>query len=234
MSGTPVLETDSLSTGHGGVAVTHDLDLRVGRGEIVALLGRNGAGKTTTLHTIAGVLPPVGGRVLIDGAAARGPLHKRARAGVALVTETRAIIRRLTVVENLRLGTGPIARGFELFPELEPLAGRKAGLLSGGEQQMLVLARVLAGAPKLLLVDELSFGLAPLIVRRLLTALREAAREQQTAVLLVEQHPIAALSVADRGYVLGGGRIALADDAGALRGRLDEIEQSYLSMGRSA
>jgi branched-chain amino acid transport system ATP-binding protein len=228
------LQTESLSTGYRGVAVTHDLDLRVDAGEIVALLGRNGAGKTTTLHTIAGILPPVGGRVLFGGSPARGPLHKRARAGVALVPETRAIIRRLTVLENLRLGTGPVERGFEFFPELKPFAGRKAGLLSGGEQQMLVLARVMAGSPKLLLVDELSFGLAPLIVRRLLGALRDAAKQQGTAVLLVEQHPAAALSTADRAYVLAQGRIALSGTVEELRGRLDEIEASYLSIGATA
>jgi branched-chain amino acid transport system ATP-binding protein len=233
MSGA-VLETQSLATGHRGVAVTHDLDLSVGCGEIVALLGRNGAGKTTTLHTIAGILPPVDGRVMINGETARGAIHKRVRAGVALVTETRAVIRRLTVLENLRLGTGPVERGFDFFPELKPLARRKAGLLSGGEQQMLVLARVLAGAPRLLLVDELSFGLAPLIVQRLLAALRGAAQEQGAAVLLVEQHPLAALSVADRGYVLAQGQIALAGSAEELRARLDEIERSYLSIGATA
>jgi branched-chain amino acid transport system ATP-binding protein len=234
MSAPAVLRTEALSTGYSGVAVTRELDLSVDAGEIVALLGRNGAGKTTTLHTIAGILPPVSGQIQLDGAAARGPIYKRARAGLALVSETRAIIRRLTVAENLRLGIGPVERGYDLFPELRPLANRKAGLLSGGEQQMLVLARVLASSPKLLLVDELSFGLAPLIVRRLLESLREAAERDKTAILLVEQHPIAALAVADRAYVLGGGRIVLSDTADSLRGRLDEIEESYLSIGPSA
>jgi branched-chain amino acid transport system ATP-binding protein len=234
MSDTTVLHTDSLSTGYSGVAVTHDLNLSVEAGEVVALLGRNGAGKTTTLHTIAGILPQVSGQIEIDGAVAHGPLHRRAREGLALVTETRAIIRALSVAENLRLGIGPVERGYELFPELRPLASRKAGLLSGGEQQMLVLARVLSGKPKLLLVDELSFGLAPMIVQRLLASLREAAERDNTAILLVEQHPIAALRVADRAYVLGGGRVVLSDTADSLRGRLDEIEESYLSIGPSA
>jgi branched-chain amino acid transport system ATP-binding protein len=234
MSETAVLQAEALCTGYNGVAVVGDLDLHVNSGEIVALLGRNGAGKTTTLNTIAGILPAVSGQVLLEGAPLRGPLHRRTLAGVSLVTETRAVIRRLSVAANLRLGLGPVETGFELFPELKPLAGRKAGLLSGGEQQMLVLARVLAGAPKLLLVDELSFGLAPLIVRRLLTALRQAAEQHGTGILLVEQHPVAALAAADRAYVLANGRIGLAGTATELRERLEEIEESYLSIGPSA
>ncbi len=231
--GTPaadvVLRTADLVVGYNGVGVAEDLNITVAPGEIVALLGRNGAGKTTTLQTIAGLQPPIQGTVELHGRPASGPLHRRARAGLAFVTETRAVVRKLSVTENLRLGQGSVNDGLELFPELRKLTRRKAGLLSGGEQQMLVLARVLSGRPEVLLVDELSFGLAPLIVRRLLEALQQAARRDNTGILLVEQHPVAALSVADRGYVLGRGRIQLEDTAQALRGRLGEIEETYLS-----
>lgn len=222
------LETRALAVGHSSVPVASGLDLTVGAGEVVALLGRNGAGKTTTLHTLAGILAPMSGDVLLSGRPATGSLHRRARSGLALVTEDRAVIRRLTVAENLRLGRGRPSDGLTLFPELEPLRNRKAGLLSGGEQQMLVLARVLASRPTLLLVDELSFGLAPLVVDRLLKALRDAANAG-TGVLLVEQHAAMALSIADRGYVLGHGKIELAGSGTQLEHRLEEIERSYLS-----
>jgi branched-chain amino acid transport system ATP-binding protein len=223
----PVLETRDLAVGYAGIAVCRGLELVVSTGEIVALVGRNGAGKTTTLHTLAGLLEPIAGQIEIGGEPATGQLHQRARAGLTLVTEERAIIHRLTVFENLRLGSGDPREALELFPELAPLRRRKAGLLSGGEQQILVLARSLAAKPRLLLIDELSFGLAPRIVRRMLDALRSAA-ESGTAVLLVEQHATMALSVADRAYVLGHGRIELAGRADELRGRLAEVERSYL------
>jgi branched-chain amino acid transport system ATP-binding protein len=224
-----VLQTEGLSVGYNKIAIARDLQIHVRAGEVVALLGRNGAGKTTTLNTIAGILPVIDGQVLFEGQPAAGALHRRARRGIALVPETRAVIRRLTVIENLRLGQGEPEHGLELFPELKSMAKRPAGLLSGGEQQMLVLARVLAGRPRLLLVDELSFGLAPLIVKRLLAALRRAADESDTGVLLVEQHPLTALEISDRGYVLAQGRIAIDGAAAELKDRLGEIEQTYLS-----
>jgi branched-chain amino acid transport system ATP-binding protein len=224
-----VLQTEGLSVGYNKIAIARDLQIRVRAGEVVALLGRNGAGKTTTLNTIAGILPVIAGQVLFEGQPAAGALHRRARRGVALVPEDRAIIRRLTVIENLRLGQGDPERGLDLFPELKSMAKRPAGLLSGGEQQMLVLARVLAGRPRLLLVDELSFGLAPLIVKRLLAALRRAADESDTGVLLVEQHPLTALEICHRGYVLAQGRIVIDGAAAELKDRLGEIEQTYLS-----
>lgn len=223
------LRTEALAAGYSGVPVVRDINIQVAPGEIVALLGRNGVGKTTILHTIAGVQSQIEGGIWIGGIKASGQLHRRARSGLALVTETRAIVRRLTVLENLRLGAGPVEAALDLFPQLRSLSKRRAGLLSGGEQQMLVLARVLAGHPALLLVDELSFGLAPLIVRQLLETLQEITRRDGTGVLLVEQHPIAALTVADRAYVLGRGRVELEDRADALLGRLDELEQAYLA-----
>lgn len=226
----PVLEIRDLSVGYGQVSVARGMSLTVSSGSIVTLLGRNGAGKTTTLNTVAGVIPPLAGEVLVSGTAASGPLHQRVRRlGIGLVTEDRAIIRRLSVIDNLRLGRGDVDLAFQLFPELESLRKRTAGLLSGGEQQMLVLGRCLAAQPRLLLVDELSFGLAPMIVRRLLEALRAIATDHDVAVLLVEQHPSLALSAADYGYVLARGEIRLSGPAAELRGQLHEIERSYLS-----
>lgn len=235
MSQRPVLELSDLTAGYGKVSVVRHLNMSVSSGQIVALLGRNGVGKTTTLNTIAGVIPTLGGRVLMDGQPVSGPLHRRARRlGVALVTEERAVIRRLSVIDNLRLSRGAPEAAFALFPELDMLRNRKAGLLSGGEQQMLVLGRCLATRPRLLLVDELSFGLAPIIVGRLLTALGTIAREHDVAVLLVEQHPKLALSVAHQGYVLNQGRIVISGPAAELSERLPEIERSYLAEPVSA
>jgi branched-chain amino acid transport system ATP-binding protein len=168
------------------------------------------------------------GSIEIDGSASRGPLHKQARAGLGLVPETRGIVNRLTVGENLRLGGGDREAAFELFPELRTLVRRKAGLLSGGEQQMLAIGRTLSTSPRLLLVDELSLGLAPLIVRRLLAALRQAVSAGQTGILLVEQHIQAALSVADRVYVLGRGGVQISGTPDELRSRYSEIEAAYL------
>ena len=229
MSTTSILSTHDLSVGYGQATVAADLNLEVHAGEVVALLGRNGAGKTTTLMSLAGAIPSLRGTVEFLGAPLVGPLHSRARKGIALIPETRAIVRKLTVVENLRLGEADVEAAFSLFPELRKFAKKQAGLLSGGEQQMLVLGRVLAVRPRLMLVDELSFGLAPLIVRRLLESLRDAVSQVDTGVLLVEQHPHAALSVADRGYVISQGRVAMQGDARELRARLPEIEEAYLS-----
>ena len=229
MSTTSILSTHDLSVGYGQATVAADLNLEVHAGEVVALLGRNGAGKTTTLMSLAGAIPSLGGTVEFLGAPLVGPLHSRARKGIALIPETRAIVRKLTVVENLRLGEADVEAAFSLFPELRKFAKKQAGLLSGGEQQMLVLGRVLAVRPRLMLVDELSFRLAPLIVRRLLESLRDAVSQVDTGVLLVEQHPHAALSVADRGYVMSQGRVAMQGDARDLRARLPEIEEAYLS-----
>jgi branched-chain amino acid transport system ATP-binding protein len=229
MSDVPCLRTQRLSVGYQGVAIVSDLNLTVAPGEVVVLLGRNGAGKTTTLHTIAGLLPPLTGDVYLGGQHAEGPLYKRARNGLGLVTEDRAIIRRLSVQDNLRVGGVELDRALAIFPELGPLRRRKAGLLSGGEQQMLALSRALAKGPRVLLADELSFGLAPLVVVRLLEAVRAVAREHGTGVLLVEQHATAALRFADRGYVIADGRISMDGSATELRQRIGEIEESYLT-----
>jgi branched-chain amino acid transport system ATP-binding protein len=157
-----------------------------------------------------------------------GPLHRRARQGMRYVSEERAIIRGLSTADNLRLGSGTIDEALQIFPELKPALRRSAGLLSGGEQQMLALARALSGDPKLLMVDELSLGLAPLIVSRLLDEIKRAAA-RGVGVLLIEQHLSTALAAADRGYVLSRGSVVLAGDAKALRKRSTDIEATYLS-----
>jgi branched-chain amino acid transport system ATP-binding protein len=223
------LETTDLAVGYNGHAVLRGLNITAGVGEIVALLGRNGVGKTTLLHSIAGALPLIDGSILLGGKPGVGPVHARARRGIHLVTETRAIVRKLTAIENIRLGRGDVALGLAIFPELRPLVSRPAGLLSGGEQQMVVLARVLSARPKVLLVDELSFGLAPMVVQRLSVALRQSSETYGTTILLVEQHPVAALSVAQRGYVLGQGGVEIEGSAAQLLGRMEDIEGAYLS-----
>ncbi|MEX0665884.1 MAG: ATP-binding cassette domain-containing protein [Acidimicrobiia bacterium] len=211
------------------MAVVRDVDLHVEPGEVVALIGPNGAGKTTTLLTLAGELPPIDGEVLLHGVGTKAPLFRRAQRGMGFVTEERSVFMRLTAAENLRVaGVAPDA-AIELFPELTPLMQRTAGLLSGGEQQMLTLARALARKPALLLADELSLGLAPLLVKRLLDTVRRAATEQSTGVLLVEQHVRQALGIADRVYVMQRGHIVISGAVDEVRGRLDEIEATYLS-----
>jgi branched-chain amino acid transport system ATP-binding protein len=225
----PVLECTGLVAGYSGMAVIRDLDLHVAAGEVVALIGPNGAGKTTTMLTLAGELPPLAGEVRFGGNPTKAPLSRRARHGLAFVTEERSVIMRLSAADNLRLAGVAPADAIALFPELEPLLGRNAGLLSGGEQQMLTLARALARRPTLLLADELSLGLAPLIVRRLLEAVRRAADERGTAVLLVEQHVRQALEIADRVYVMQRGQVAISGPVDQVRGRLDEIEATYLA-----
>jgi len=217
-----------LSAGYRGVPVVRELNLEVRPGEVVALLGPNGAGKTTTLETIAGLNHPISGSVELSGEKIGGtPAYQLAGRGLALVPEGRALFPGLTVREHLRLAGGRGGRGarggrdgrggqsrragsredelLEMLPELRKCLGRKAGLLSGGEQQMLAVGRALVTRPRLLLVDEMSLGLAPVIVDRLIPVLRRAADEMGSSVLFVEQHVALALEVADRAYVLTHG-----------------------------
>jgi branched-chain amino acid transport system ATP-binding protein len=225
---TAVLQAQGLSVGYGPNPVVHELDLTVRPGEVVALLGPNGAGKTTTVLALAGVLGCMGGEVLLHGVPNRQPLHHRVRKGLGLVTEQRAVLMSMTVAENLRVNRGDVALALELFPELYDHLDRRVGLLSGGQQQMLALARALSRRPSVLLADELSLGLAPIIVDRLLAAVRSAA-DTGTGVLLVEQHVHKTLTIADRAYVLQRGRVVLDGAAGEMVDRLGEVERSYLA-----
>jgi len=224
--GAAALEAQGLCCGYRGVQVVHDLDLAVAPGEIVAMLGANGAGKSTTLLTLAGVLPPIAGTVTLLGAPARGSLQQRARSGLGLLKESTSVFPTLTVAQNLALGRGAAERVYEIAPVLRTLERRRGGLLSGGEQRILAVARALAAEPKVLLVDELSLGLAPKITDQLLTLLREHA-DRGTATLLVEQHPAAALAVADRAVVLRRGEIVLESPARELVAQLDRLHDLY-------
>jgi branched-chain amino acid transport system ATP-binding protein len=224
-----VLAAVGLTAGYGTVATIHDINLELRPGQIVTLLGPNGAGKTTTLRTLCGGLVPLSGAVLMDGRPTRAPVHKRARQGIAYVPEERSIFRSLSCRDNLRLGDCDIKEALRIFPELEARLDAPAGLLSGGEQQMVALGRALSRRPRVIVADELSLGLAPLVVRKLLLALRAAA-SSGAAVLLVEQHVRQALAIADFAHVMRRGRIELSDSADSMLERIDEIERSYLSV----
>jgi ABC-type branched-subunit amino acid transport system ATPase component len=226
---TPLLEGRDLSAGYGGQPVVRGLDFTLEAGETVTVLGPNGAGKTTSVLTLAGAVPVISGELRWKGTPTRASLDRRARDGMSLVREGRSVITGLNVRDNLRLGC-PIASALRFFPELEEHLDRPAGLLSGGQQQMLTLARALGRDPELLIADELSLGLAPLIVRRLFSALRDAA-ERGVGVVLVEQHARQALELADRGYVLRRGQLELEGSATELLRQHDEIEGAYLSHG---
>ena len=202
-----VLEAIDLTVGYGDLAAVRNLSLQIHPGEVVALFGPNGAGKSTTLMALAGVLPCMSGEVRWLGRRTSASLTRLAREGLFLVPEGRSVTSRLTAGDNLRLGRGGVDKALDYFPELESLLNRRAGLLSGGEQQMLVLGRALAARPRVLLVDEVSLGLAPIVVSRLLASLRRAADEEDLAVLLVEQQARRALALADRWYLLSGGSV---------------------------
>jgi branched-chain amino acid transport system ATP-binding protein len=224
-----VLQAEALEAGYHGRPALRDFELEVNEGEVVAILGPNGAGKTTTLMALAGALNPFKGTVTMFGRPAPRSLHGRARQGLAYIAEDRSVFMDLTTEENLRVGRSDMKTAMRLFPELEALRGKRAGLLSGGEQQMLTLARALSRSPKVLLVDELSLGLAPKVVERLLDEVRRAATETGCAVVLVEQHIKQALKRADHAVVLRRGEVSLRGTGADLRNQESAIQQAYLS-----
>lgn len=222
----PLLTLDNVHAGYGPIAVLQGISLEVQPGEIVALIGANGAGKTTTLLTVSGCLKPRGGRVLLDGQEIHHlPAHEIVRLGICQSPEGRKIFPRLTVLENLQMGAftrrdkagidRDLAHAFELFPILAQRRAQPGGTLSGGEQQMLAVARALMGKPRLLLLDEPSLGLAPLVAVKIFEVVRRLNAEGMS-ILLVEQAARMALKLAHRGYVMETGRITMSDRAEAL------------------
>jgi branched-chain amino acid transport system ATP-binding protein len=229
---TSVLEIDSLTAGYDHAAVVRDLHLDVAEGEIVALLGANGAGKTTTLRAVSGLVRPLDGAIRFRGQDLRRVQPSaRAKLGIAHVPENRGLFFGLTVAEHFRLGYRgerlDADAAYRFFPALSELRERRCGLLSGGEQQMLAVGRALARHPELLLLDELSLGLAPVIVERLLPVVRQYADESGCGVVLVEQHIELALTIADRGYVLSHGEVVLEGMAEELRSNQGLLVSSY-------
>jgi len=227
------VELSGVTAGYDGAPVVRGIDLQVAAGEVVALLGPNGAGKTTILRVISGLVRPMSGSVQVLGLDIRRMLpHRIARRGVAHVSEGRSVFFGLTVAEHFRLGARGqrLERGAaeEYFPALRELRDRRAGLLSGGEQQMLALAFAMARRPKVLLVDELSLGLAPAIVERLLPILRRYASATGASVLMVEQHVELALEIADRAIAFNHGDLVMQGSASELRDDRSLLIASYL------
>jgi branched-chain amino acid transport system ATP-binding protein len=232
-----LLALEGLQVSYGGIRAVKGIDLHVERGELVCLIGANGAGKTTTLRAITGLVRAAAGRIVYDGgniAALR--VHEIARRGLALVPEGRGVFAQLTIEENLAMGAyarndragvaADVERAFTLFPRLKERRRQTAGTLSGGEQQMLAISRALMSRPKLLLLDEPSMGLAPLMVERIFEVVRGIAAEGVT-MLLVEQNARLALEVSHRGYVLEGGLVAFSGEARSLLGDA-RIREAYL------
>jgi branched-chain amino acid transport system ATP-binding protein len=238
-----VLELDNVDAFYGRVQALRGVSLTVGEGEMVALLGANGAGKTTTLRTISGLVRAKSGRITFDGRDITGAsAEATARAGLAHIPEGRGVFGRMTVWQNLKMG-GYVGRlsaaalgarideAVALFPRIGERLGQQAGTLSGGEQQMLAIARALVASPKLLLLDEPSHGLAPKAVHEVFALLAQL-RSRGVSLLVVEQYAAAALEAADRAYVLDRGRIALAEDARTLAHDARRLEKAYLGTSR--
>ncbi len=239
----PLLEVRDLHTYYDNIAALRGVSLTVSEGEIVALIGANGAGKSTLLKSITGLTPPRQGEILMEGRRLNGvPAHAVVRLGVAMVPEGRQIFGRLSVFENLEMGAftrtdneavkRSFEQVFELFPRLAERREQIGGTLSGGEQQMLAIGRAIMAAPRLLLLDEPSMGLAPILVQQIFRTIREINREG-ASILLVEQNANAALSLANRGYVLRVGQIVMEDAAEALKEN-EQVKEAYLGGGTSA
>lgn len=217
-----LLQVEQLSAGYGDAVVLHDISLTLGEGQTLALLGRNGVGKTTFMDTLAGATQHHGGRIMLGGVALHKlPSHARAHAGIGWVPQERNIFKSLTVDENLtavaRPGAWTPQRAYDMFPRLAERKGNLGTQLSGGEQQMLAVARALVLNPKLLLLDEPLEGLAPIIVEELLRAMARITREEGLSAIVVEQHPQAILAISDQAVVLDHGCVVHASDATTLR-----------------
>lgn len=234
---TPVLQFKSVNTHYGAAHILKDVDLEIYDGELVSLLGGNASGKTTTLKTILGFVPPTSGAVFIGGENANDwNTADRVKAGVSMVPENRRLFKRMTVRENLEIGAylredeenfdADIERVFDLFPRVKERLNQKAGTLSGGEQQMVAVGRALMARPQILLMDEPSMGLAPVLVAQNFEII-DQINQAGTTVFMVEQNASMALSIADRGYVLQTGQVVLADTA---KGLLEnpQMRQAYL------
>jgi branched-chain amino acid transport system ATP-binding protein len=238
-----VLELRELSVPRGGRDVVRGVTLEIAAGEVTTLLGPNGAGKSSLVLAVAGVLKPSGGSVLLDGVEITGKRPERVRGmGIAVVPEGRRLLSELTVEDNLRVATYSLSReeaaagrtrALELFPELERLLPAQARALSGGEQQMLVLAQALVTAPRFICIDELSLGLAPVVVQRLIPVIREIAGSG-TGVLLIEQFATIALGLANRAYVMEGGQLRYSGTAAELREHPEMLQSAYLLRGGTA
>ena len=237
MSIPPILEVHDLKVSYGGIHALKGIDLHIGAGELVALIGSNGAGKTTTLKALAGLLHCTAGKLHYEGSSLHHlPSHLRVSAGLALVPEGRGIFARLTVAENLQMGayirnddkqiSVDLERMYTLFPRLAERRTQLAGTLSGGEQQLVAMARALMSRPKLLMLDEPSMGLAPMMVAKIFETIKEISA-QGVSILLVEQNARLALEAAKRGYVLESGTITLSGEAGELLGS-DAVQRAYL------
>jgi branched-chain amino acid transport system ATP-binding protein len=233
----PLLEVSAVRARYGAIEALKGVSLTVGEGEVVTLIGSNGAGKSTTLRSIAGLTPAFAGRITYDGEDITGvPADEIVTRGIALSPEGRRCFARMTVRENLDLGAyrrrdaaavaADMERVFSLFPRLKERAGQKAGTMSGGEQQMLAIGRALMASPRLLLLDEPSLGIAPVLVDRIYETIGEIHRSG-VAILLVEQNASRALDAAGRGYVLETGRVVLADDTASLRSD-PRVREAYL------
>lgn len=233
----PLLEISGLQVAYGGIHAVKGIDLHINPGELVALIGSNGAGKTTTLKTLAGLLHPVSGNIHYDGLSLHTiAAHCRVSMGIALVPEGRGLFARLTVADNLLMGAysrsdnieiaADLARMYQLFPRLAERCDQLAGTLSGGEQQMVAMARALMSRPRLLMLDEPSMGLAPLMVQKIFETIRDIAA-QGMSILLVEQNARLALQVAQRGYVMESGAITLSGAASKLLGSA-AVQRAYL------
>jgi branched-chain amino acid transport system ATP-binding protein len=235
---TPLLEVDALHVKYGNVEALHGITLAVQQGEIVTILGANGAGKSTTLRAVSGLLKPSGGEIRFEGRPAHAiPAHERVKMGIAQAPEGRRIFGTLSVRENLALGAftrnekeeiaETLAWIYRLFPVLEQRRDQLAGTLSGGEQQMLAIGRALMATPRVLLLDEPSLGLAPLLVKSIFQVIREINRSAGVTVVLVEQNARAALKLAHRGYVMEVGRIVMEGSAEALMAN-PSVQNAYL------